>query len=183
MSLVLEKKITVKEFLDMDFEEGFLYELINGIIVKRASPSAAHQRVSRHLSRMMDNFIYNNKLGDFFAAPLDVYLTNIDLAQPDLIFVSKANAAIVKGFIQGVPDLIVEILSPSIAKNDRGDKMKLYQRCGVSEYWIVDPKSQSVEVYVLKEGSYDLVSYAQDAGSIISQVLTDFSIDIQSVFE
>jgi Uma2 family endonuclease len=183
MSLVLEKKMTVAEFLEIDFEEGYFYELINGIIVKRASPNAEHQRISRHLSRMMDNFIFNNKLGEFFTAPLDVYLTDNDLTQPDLIFVSKEKAHIVKGFIKGVPDLLVEILSPSTAKTDKGDKRKLYQRCGVTEYWIIDPKSQSIEVYVLEGGSYELSSFAQEAGSVESNVLDGFSVAVESIFE
>lgn len=183
MSLVLEKKMTVAEFLEIDFEEGYLYELINGIIVKRASPSAEHQRISRHLSRMMDNFIFDNKLGEFLTAPLDVYLTDTDLTQPDLIFVLKEKAHIVKGFIKGIPDLLVEILSPSTAKTDKGDKRKLYQRCGVTEYWIVDPKSQSIEVYVLEAGSYELFAFAQEMGVVESKVLTGFSVEVKTVFE
>ncbi len=182
--LVLEKKISIDDFLEYnDFEEGYLYELINGIIVKRASPSAAHQRVSRHLSRLMDNFIFDNKLGEFFSAPLDVYLTQNDLTQPDLIFVSNANAHIVGSYINGVPDLVVEILSPGTAKMDKGDKRNLYQKCGISEYWIVDPKSQSIEVYFLEEGIYNLISFAQETGAIESKVLSGFSMNVEGVFE
>lgn len=181
-SLVIEKKITVAEFLKMDFEEGFLYELINGIIVKRASPSAEHQNIVSNLNTEFNNFIKPLKIGKCYPAPLDVYLTNTDLTQPDLIYVSKDRAHIVKGFIEGVPDLLVEILSPGTAKTDRGTKRSLYERCGVAEYWIIDPKSQSIEIYILENGHYELYSFAQESGEVESKVLVGFKLSIEELF-
>ena len=183
MVLVAEDKITVREFLDMDFEEGYLYELINGEIMKHASPSTLHQRTSRKLLRQMDNFVVEHNLGEVFYAPYDVLLDEENLALPDLVFVSAARAHIVgPNRIEGAPDLVVEILSPGNWKIDRGDKMKIYERFGVAEYWIVDPRSQSIEVYVLRDGDYDLAWAAAESGEIESGVLPGFKLDIQQVF-
>lgn len=183
MVLVAEDKITVREFLDMDFEDGYLYELINGEIMKHASPSIRHQEISLRLSGIF--YLYNKekKAGRFFAAPCDVLFDEENLALPDLLFVSNGRAHIVgSNRIEGAPDLIVEILSPGNWKTDRGDKMKIYERFGVAEYWLVDPRSQSIEVYVLRDGDYDLTWAAAESGEIESQVLPGFKLDIQQVF-
>ena len=84
--------------------------------------------------------------------------------------------------VEGSPDLVIEILSPSTMKQDRGDKMKIYREYQVREYWIVDPKNQSIEVYQHQNNDYNLVSFAVEEGEIVSQVLEGFSLDIRSVF-
>ncbi|MBK9335141.1 MAG: Uma2 family endonuclease [Lewinellaceae bacterium] len=113
-----EKIHTVREFLELDiFEDGYLYELIDGEIVKRASPDTEHQSIASNLSYFFQAFVREKKLGKIFFAPYDVYLDEENLVQPDLIFVAAANAGIIqKGCIVGVPDLVVEILSPGMQK-------------------------------------------------------------------
>ena len=91
MLAVAEKTITVREFLDMDFEEGYLYELINGEIVRRASPSTGHQRACRNLFRLIDQFVAKKNLGECFFAPYDVIFDEFNTLQPDIIFISKEN--------------------------------------------------------------------------------------------
>ena len=184
MTSIAEKKITVPEFLDMDFEEGYIYELINGEIMRRTSPNRDHQDVSMMLSTLLNTFILYHKLGKLYAAPMDVYLTEFDLVVPDLIFVSKNNEAIHKNrlYIEGVPDLIVEILSKGTKKVDIGKKKTQYRTHGVKEYWIVDPRAQSVEVYEWQNGDYEIVSEAEENGVIESKVLSGFTLEISEIF-
>lgn len=184
MTAVLNKKITVQEFLVReDFEEGFYYELIEGSIVKKSAPSPAHQNASVNLTVALSTFIRQHQLGKLFNAPLDVFLDEFNAVEPDIIFINKDRLSIITdNGIEGVPDMVVEILSPSTAKNDRGDKMKVYRRTGVREYWIVDPRSLTLEVYVLREGEFELDSFAAESGTVESQVLFGFTIDATDVF-
>lgn len=184
MTTALEKTLTVREFLELDiFEEGYLYELINGEIVKRASPSTEHQRASTRLLTLFLPFVTSSKLGEIFHAPYDVYLDEENLVQPDIIFVTAANSDIVqKGCIEGIPDLLVEILSPGTYKIDRGDKFKLYQRLGVSEYWIVDPRGRTIEVSTLNEGFYELTWLGEEGGEVESKVLAGLKVHVNEVF-
>lgn len=156
-ALIAEKKITVKEFSQLELDENFFYELINGTIVKKQAPSFAHQNASMNLSILLGNFIKEKKLGKLAASPIDVFFDDYNNAQPDLIFIKKEREFIItKHGIEGVPDLIVEILSPSTFRSDRREKFNLYLQFGVSEYWIVEPVNKSIEVYVLESGKYDL---------------------------
>jgi Uma2 family endonuclease len=93
MTLVAEKKITIAEFLERDdFEEGYIYELLNGEIMRRTSPLARHQEISSELNAFMRNFIKPNKLGKIFPAPTDVYLSDdADLIVLDLNFIATKN--------------------------------------------------------------------------------------------
>jgi Uma2 family endonuclease len=184
MTSIAEKKITIPEFLDIDFEEGYIYELINGEIMRRTSPNRDHQDVSMMLSTYFNNFILIHKLGKLYAAPMDVYLTEFDLVVPDLIFVSKNNEAIHRNelYIEGVPDLIVEILSKGTYKVDRGKKNNQYKKFGVKEYWVVNPRSKSIEVYEWVNGDYELISEAEETGEIESKVLAGFKLEIGDIF-
>ncbi len=186
MTLAVEKKMTIADFLERnDFEEGYIYELINGEIMKRTSPNLVHQDASMMLSIHLGTFIVTNNLGRLYAAPTDVYLSKVsDLVVPDLSFVPTVNAAYFQpsGYILGVPDLIIEILSKGTYKVDRDTKMRLYKRYAVKEYWVVDPIKKSIEVYVLEADDYILKSYAEEVGEIESWVLGDFKLEVAKVF-
>lgn len=184
MSVTAIGKLSVQEFMEMDtLEEGFLYELINGELVKRSSPSADHQRSSRQVFKILENFVSTQKLGECFYAPFDVIFDEENLTQPDILFVSQAKSAIVtENCVEGAPDLIIEILSPGTFKTDRGDKMKLYSRFGVQEYWIVDPKNRAVEVYGLSGQVYELISFGIESGVVESTVLPGLKIPVEQIF-
>lgn len=183
--LVAEKKITVEEFRQMEFEgEDAYYELINGEIVKKAAPTPLHQRCSFILSLNIGNFVMGKKLGQAFTAPVDVYLHEFSHVLPDIVFISKELAGIIdyKEGIMGVPDLVVEIISPSSIYKDRVLKNNDYEAAGVQEYWIVDPKNQAIEVYENVEKSFKLFSFAAETGTIKSKVLEGLEIDVTSIF-
>jgi Uma2 family endonuclease len=93
------------------------------------------------------------------AAPTDVLLAPTSVVQPDLLFIGNERLAILtEANIQGAPDLVVEVLSPSTAAIDRGGKMALYARYGVPHYWILDALHLSLETYEIREGEYELIS-------------------------
>lgn len=184
MTAVAERRMTVKEFFDIDVEEGYIYELINGIVMRRTSPNLIHQEASANIHFALMSFIKPKNLGKVYAAPMDVYLNQYDLVVPDLSFVATGNPAITQRSlcIEGVPDLIIEILSKGTQKTDRGTKMKQYEANKVPEYWIVDPRLKSIEVYAWRENSYEMVFYAEETGEIQSNVLAEFSLDITQFF-
>ncbi len=179
-----EDIMTVDEFLELDFEEGYIYELLNGDIMRRTSPNLEHQDVSMMLSTFMNLFILSQKLGKIYAAPMDVYLSPMDLVVPDLVFVAAGNLAILQPnkCIIGVPDLIVEILSKGTQGVDRGKKMRQYRAAKVPEYWIVDPRLQTIEVYELTPTGYELTSEAGELGEVESKILPNFKLEVATVF-
>lgn len=183
MNSLIAEKLKVADFLEMEGEPGFIYELINGEIVKKGAPNPKHQLVSGKLFRAITTLVDKKNLGTVLYVPLDVFMGEYNALQPDLLFVAKAREEIItSNGVEGAPDLIVEILSPSTMKHDRGDKMKIYRKHQVREYWIVDPKNQSIEVYQLKNNEYDLASFAVEEGEIMSEVLPGLSLAVTSIF-
>ncbi|MCU0444571.1 MAG: Uma2 family endonuclease [Microscillaceae bacterium] len=182
--LIAEKKYTIAEFISLDeLDENFYYELINGEIVKKSSPTPWHQLILARVYDSVGNFVKTNQLGTVFFAPVDVFLDKENLVIPDLIYISNTKKSIItNNGIEGSPDLIVEILSPSTAKYDRDGKMKTYKRNQIDEYWIIDPKAQSIEVYIWQNGDYDLLTYAVEGGKIESKVLAGLSLSAQELF-
>lgn len=119
------------------------------------APSTTHQRLVVRLSIALGTFLNRQKAGQIFVAPTDVVLSDLDVVQPDLIFVSSARASIITAKnIQGTPDLLIEILSETTRKTDEIIKRKLYERYGVQEYWIVDPELETVKIYRITPQGY-----------------------------
>jgi Uma2 family endonuclease len=140
-------------------DDGRRWELIDGEAYVTPAPSLEHQRVSRNLEFVLHEHVRAHQLGEIFYAPVDVYLGRTDIAQPDLVFVSAARVAILsKRGIEGAPDLVIEILSPSTKHRDLGDKQQMYARHGVQHYWIVDPVAKSIAELALSGRAYALVA-------------------------
>jgi Uma2 family endonuclease len=186
MTLIQEKEeklITVEELFEMDLEEGYFYELLNGRIVKKQAPSPPHQKAVVKITTLIENFIMEHDLGDCYTSPIDVFFDKHNNAQPDILFIKKERLFIVTpDGIQGQPDLIVEVLSPSTYRNDRTSKMKIYCQFGVSEYWIVDPNNKAIEIYCLENNAYTMASIAVETGEITSKVLEGLKVDIEKIF-
>jgi Uma2 family endonuclease len=122
-------------------------------------------------------------LGEVYFAPLDVVLSDENVLQPELMFISRERIGIIEeNNIQGAPDLVIEILSPSTADKDRVLKKNIYARFGVREYWIVDPDARSIEVYVARDAGLELVRCYPEGTSVSSTVLTDLHLDVSPVF-
>ncbi|OFY65706.1 MAG: hypothetical protein A3H98_12865 [Bacteroidetes bacterium RIFCSPLOWO2_02_FULL_36_8] len=143
--LTLEKKQTVADFSKI--EEGNYCQLINGEIF--ISPSTNHQRISRDIFKLISKYLEQNIIGEVFYAPLDVYLDIENAYEPDILYISKERKEIIKeDGIHGAPDMIIEILSLSNSYHNTKTKMKVYEKYGVKEYWIVDPYDGEAIGYV-----------------------------------
>ncbi len=144
--LIAHPPRTIMEVFKM-LPEGTLAEVIENTLYMSPTPVSNHQRIITKLLTQLCLHIESHKLGEVFTAPFDVYLdTTSNAVQPDLLFIAKDNARIVEenGYVHGVPDLIIEVLSPGNRKHDLVIKKNLYEKFGVKEYWIVDPMDKSV---------------------------------------
>ncbi len=169
-------KMTAEEYLQLP-DDGHRYELIEGVLYMAPSPLLLHQKVSLELTLLLADFVKEHHLGELYNAPLDVHLSPEDIYQPDIIFVSKENAAILQDWIRGAPDLVVEILSSGTARRDLGPKKKNYARYGVREYWVVDPAEQRFEFYILEKGAFVI---AKLEGEVYrSPVVEGFELDVE----
>src|SRR4030066_1634342 len=168
-------KFNYQDYLQLSDDKQ--YEIIDGELFMVPSPNEAHQRFLVTLTNIMVNYVRKNKLGTVYCAPFDILFSEEDIVQPDIIFVSNKNKKIItKDNIKGSPDLLVEILSPSTSKRDMGIKKKLYARHGVREYWIVDPKRETFDVFRLKGCEFEGKRYGvQDYLS--SDVIKDLTIE------
>ncbi len=163
--------------------EGAPYQLIGGQLVVSPSPSTYHQTILLRLATLIHRVCDTGGLGTAFIAPIDVYLSDTDVYQPDLVVVLAGGAAVVEAhLIRGAPDLVVEILSPSTAYYDLRQKKTAYERFGVMEYWVVDPIERSVEVFTRVEGVFVLHERRAGAEVIRSPSLVGFQIELESLF-
>jgi len=130
-------------------DDGHRHEAIEGELYVTAAPTSRHQRISMRLTLLLNRLLVEPGHGELFCAPIGVeFPTTQEGVQPDIVFVSRARRGIiVDEGIQGAPDLVIEILSPTTAHRDRGVKRKLYERQGVIQYWIVDLEAEVVEVW------------------------------------
>ena len=163
--------------------EGAPYQLIGGELVLTPAPTSYHQIISGRLEfKMMDHVTADN-LGIVLYAPIDVYLEKTETYQPDIVFVTQERLGIIKPEkIEGAPDLVVEILSPSTAYYDLRKKYRSYEKHGVREYWIVDPEEKSIQVFTLDKGKFKLDQEAAQEGSVCSRVIAGLTIDVADVF-
>ena len=147
-------------------------------------PAIDHQRASGKLFRLFANFAEEHKLGEVLEAPCGVRLPNQTVPlQPDILFVCQEHRHIIgTNYVEGAPDLIVEILSPSTHTYDRETKFNLYQEAGVTEYWLVDYAAKTVEVFTLTDGAYNLVGLYTGDGKIEAHTLTGFTITPNTLF-
>ena len=163
--------------------EGAPYQLIGGQLIMTPSPIPYHQEVLRKLGFKILVFLEKKELGHLYYAPLDVCFSDSDVYQPDIIFIQKEREEIIGDTkIEGAPDMVIEILSPSTAYYDLRNKFRTYEKHGVNEYWIVDPGLKRVEVYENKGKKFEMYMEVEGEGSISSKVLEGFSVTLDEVF-
>jgi len=187
MENVLAKKLTYQEFRQIDFDDDSAwYELINGEIVKKQSPSLRHQRISANIHFALRIYANQTNSGEALYAPLDVVLDDGNAYHPDVFFVKKERAFILDNpdeIVMGAPDLVVEILSKSTALYDKGIKKDIYETYGVREYWLVDPRTNTLELYTYTEQRYKLVELFEATDVLKSIALEGFELDLEDVFK
>jgi Uma2 family endonuclease len=136
--------------------KGTRCEVLNNTLYMSPSPFYRHQQLLTDIVILLGGLIKENNAGVLLAAPFDVYLKEQSSAvQPDIIFIANSNKKILKedGYAHGAPDIIIEILSKDEYR-DRTLKKEIYEKAGVKEYFIIDPKSKLVEAFSLKAKKY-----------------------------
>lgn len=181
---VLEKIWTYSDLV-REFPSETRVELINNELYMPPAPSFEHQIASKKTFKILDVFVELKQLGQVLYAPFDVLLDKYTVVQPDILFVSKDNLQNISSRgLEGVPDLVVEIISPSTFHRDSVEKYQLYERYGVKEYWLVEPANQVIEVFKLENGKYALYSFvSSEAGEVAkSALLEGFEVKREEVF-
>lgn len=151
--------------------EGTLAEVIDNQLFMAPAPTPFHQETSGDLFTEINLFVKRNKLGKVFFAPVDLYLDEYsNVVQPDLLFIAKGNALLIdKKGLKGVPDLIIEILSPGNKNYDAVKKKNLYEQFRVKEYWLVDPETKIATGFLLQGETY--ISQKETQNKLHSAVL------------
>ena len=147
-------KISFEEFRQFPVD-GKRYELVRGEVHVTPAPATRHQAIVQNLSGNLWPFVIKDRLGEVWTAPLDVRLSEDTVFGPDLIFISNTRAGIIlENWIEGAPDLVVEVSPPSTVAYDRATKLPIYAESGVSEYWLIDSQAKTVEVLKLQGKKY-----------------------------
>jgi len=179
-------KLTYDDFVRFP-DDGQRHELIDGEHYVTPSPNIKHQTVSINLTVLIGSWLERNPLGRLFHAPLDVVFSNFDVVEPDLLYLSNARAAeaLTPQHVRGVPELVIEIGSPSTRKRDETIKRRLYERAGVAEYWVVDPELDAIRVYRRDGDTFERVTeLSADAGdSLATPLLPGLVIQVSRVFQ
>ena len=181
MSVPEQLQLNYEDYLNLP-NDGKRHEIIDGEHYMTPAPQTRHQIVSRNLERILLNYIEENDLGQLLYAPIDVILSDTTVVQPDLLFIRKERENIIKkNFIQGPPDLIIEILSPGNEKLDRLTKMKHYATYGVTEYWLIDFEARILEQNVLEGDIFERTSVFSHNFS--SSLFPDLTINLTQIFK
>jgi Uma2 family endonuclease len=167
-------------------DDGRRKEIIDGDLYVTPAPIIKHQAVSRNLEFLLLLYLRDHPQGRLYHAPCDIIFSDLDIVQPDIIYVSNERAGIItEKNIRGVPDLLVEILSESSRRTDEVIKRKLYERYGVGEYWIVDPVVETIKVYRREGTAYQRVAELNnESGDVLSTpLLPELLIPMSEVFK
>ncbi len=159
-------------------DNGMRYEVIRGDLYMTPAPIPKHQKAVANLYGYLWEYLKKQPIGEIFFAPIDVLLPDLaSPVQPDLLFITQDRLDIVKEkFIEGSPDLIVEVLSPGSHTLDRRTKFETYARAGVREYWLVDPDSRTIEIFVLRGQAYAPLGSFGPEERTRSEVLAEFGV-------
>jgi Uma2 family endonuclease len=182
MSYPLVRPYITYEELSRLPSDGHRYELFDGEAYVSPSPSLWHQDVLVNL--LLAFRAAAEGVARVYIAPMDVVLGPATVPQPDLVVVRNEHASILSDVIRGVPDLVLEVLSPSTAALDRGLKMETYARHGVPEYWIVDPERQAIEVYRLDSmaGAYRCAATCRRGERATTPLLPALAVEVAQIF-
>ena len=179
-------KLTYDDFVRFP-DDGKRHELIDGEHYVTPSPNRKHQSIVGNIYGLMWSFLDSHDLGQAFIAPFDVVFSHFDVVEPDILYVSHArrHTVLTEKNVRGAPDLVVEVGSPGTRRRDETLKQQLYERFGVSEYWVVDTDRDLVKVYRLVEARYVGVHELTLArGDVLTTpLMPGLEISLQRVFK
>jgi len=174
--------LTWEDLLKTPHGEAYRYELLGGRLIESCSPNVAHALVSRSVFKALDAAVSRAGLGEVFFAPIDVRRAPHDVVVPDVFYLSSERLHIQGDqFVDGAPDLIIEILSPSSRIRDLNAKHALYARAGVREYWVIDIDSSSVQVFSLgSDGTFETLE--SSGGRVPSRLFESLQLSVAELF-
>jgi Uma2 family endonuclease len=178
------RKLTYEDYVLFP-EDGQRHELIDGEHYVNPAPYTLHQCVVVNVVLLVGNFARETGCGRVLVAPTDLVLSPYDVVQPDVLFVSRERLHVIeKKFLSGPPDLAVEVLSPSTRRKDLDLKLRLYERVGVREYWIIDSKRASMTVYRLGPSGFGppLALFAAKGDVLTSPLLPGLKVAVAELF-
>lgn len=185
MNLPIRKEISLEEFFSLREKSTQVMEYIDGTVFMSPSPSIKHQRISGKLYVQLAEVLENSEC-EVFAAPTDIELNDegkneTHIVIPDLSVICDKNGFAETKYV-GVPNLIIEIISPSNQSHDLVYKLNLYEKFGVKEYWTVNPLINHIQVFFLEEGQYIQSGAAKDTGTVKSSLFDKFEVDAGRLF-
>jgi Uma2 family endonuclease len=164
--------------------EGTRYQLIEGDLHMAPAPNLYHQDIVGRFYNLISNFLVQAALGRVFIAPCDVYLSEHDVVQPDVLFVANVNLGILKeDGIHGAPDLVIEVVSPATAQLDKKSKRRIYARAGVKELWLVDPLLLQIQLYDFARDTAKPVRLIEEDETLASPLLPGLTIAAAEIFK
>ena len=176
-------KVSFEEFRQFPID-GKRYELLHGEVHVTPAPATRHQFSVQNLAVSLGTHVVKNNQGEVLTAPLDVRLGEDTALQPDLIFVSNARAGIIQeNWIEGAPDLVVEVLSPSTAAYDRATKLPIYAEAGVPEVWLLDSEAKTVEVLKLQGKKYFVDATLTGDQVLTSNLFPGWQLPLRDLFD
>ncbi len=183
MAVARLSKLTKENYRQLP-DTGPRYQLIEGELHQSPSPNRFHQIISRNLWFMLMKFLEKRPLGELYHAPFDVYLSEHDVYQPDLVFVKKDNFEVLTDAgVEGTPDWVAEILSPSNACLDKKAKLRGYARTGVAELWLIDPDTRLVHVYRLQDDAEKPAATHGEKDTFTSPLFPGLTIRVAEIFK
>lgn len=178
----LQRPLTYDDLLEMP-DDGLRREVLGGELIVTPAPSIGHQRVLARLYDLLRDFSKHSGDGEVFFAPVDLRLGHFDIVQPDILYLPGSGSKMqnAQHFVEAIPQLVVEVISPSSGGVDRIRKMALYANSGIPEYWIADPVRRSLACYALAGNDYQ--EFAPNAdGRVESRVLAGLVVDPAAIF-
>jgi Uma2 family endonuclease len=177
---VTHKRWTYDDLLELP-DDGTRYEIIDGELIELPSPSPAHQFVQFELGGLLRDQVDRPGLGRVATAPFDFRLPGGGVVQPDiLVYLRPKQRGRRTPIRQVIPDLVIEILSPSTQERDLGRKAEIYASLGIREYWPVDIENRAITVLALQEGRYE--DAPQTSGVVRSTVIPGLEINLGELF-
>jgi Uma2 family endonuclease len=177
---------TTQTFTYADYQklpESEPCQLIGGELIMSPAPTLYHQQIIGNIFSALREYVIQKKLGKIFFSPVDVYLDNENIFQPDIVFISTERSSILdEQKINGAPDVVIEILSPSTAYYDLKKKKEIYEKYGVKEYWIVDPMEKTIDLLVHENGIFVTKGRAAINQTISSMVIPGCVIQTNDIF-
>jgi Uma2 family endonuclease len=178
-------KLTYDDFVLFP-DDGKRHELIDGEHFVTPSPNRKHQKISGNLYLLIATWLEEHSIGQLYYAPFDVIFSMFDVVEPDLLYMSheRAAAVLTEANVQGAPELVIEIGSKGTRKRDETIKRRLYERSGVSEYWVVDPEIDVIRVYRRGEKGFERPNElrAEAGDTLTTPLLPGLSLPLDRIF-